>query len=130
MDSISPVTMGEALELLAPRPVWTLALLVVYGVLVLGDPASKDYIDSPITGQGERPANGTTVFISVYLDRLLEVDQQKYGFQVCWLIGWSCTPPLRLGLGTNTVSVLPGGGKATSLCRAHAWVCARNLQDV
>lgn len=78
------MTMKDVLELLVPSPVRVLALVLVFcGVLVQAEPGSKDYIDSPITGQGERPKNGTTVFISVYLDRLLHVDQQKYGFQVC-----------------------------------------------
>lgn len=69
--------MSRRLELLAALLcVWTARWPVHAGV------AEKDWIDSPITGQGERPANGTTVFLSVYLDRLLFVDQQNYGFHV------------------------------------------------
>lgn len=50
--------------------------------LVQAQPGSKDWIDPPFTGQGQRPQNGTTVFISCYLDRLLTVNQVDYGFQV------------------------------------------------
>lgn len=49
---------------------------------VLAQPGDKDWIDPPFTGQGERPQNGTTVFVSCYLDRLLTVNQVDYGFQV------------------------------------------------
>lgn len=58
------------------------AILILFISPVTCEPGSKDWIDSPFTGQGERPANGTTVFFSCYLDRLLTVNQQDYGFHV------------------------------------------------
>lgn len=44
---------------------------------------NSDWIDSPFTGQGSPPPNTeTTVFMSVYLNKLIKVEEQDYTFSV------------------------------------------------
>eukprot|EP00884_Botryococcus_braunii_P000774 jgi/Botrbrau1/10698/Bobra.357_1s0002.1 len=58
---------------------------VVWRVEVHAQTGSKDFIDSPFVGQGVPPPNGVDVFMSIYLDRLLHLNQLEYYFHaVMW----------------------------------------------
>jgi hypothetical protein len=66
--------------------------------------ASKDFIDSPFTGQGVLPPNGTDIHISVYLDRLLHVNQLDYFFHVRTTL---LLMPTKLGVGAKLPHTCP-----------------------
>jgi hypothetical protein len=57
-------------------------LLLAAIPLVACQAGSKDWMDSPFTGQGTPPPNGTDVYLSPYLDRLIHINEQKYFFHV------------------------------------------------
>lgn len=54
----------------------------------------SDWIDSPLIGQGNAPANTTTkIFFSSYLDRLISVNEQEYKFSATFLLYLTWTDP-------------------------------------
>eukprot|EP00884_Botryococcus_braunii_P000773 jgi/Botrbrau1/10697/Bobra.357_1s0001.1 len=69
--------MGRRAAKICLLPALYTATLAFVG-LCRASAGSKDYIDSPFTGQGVPPENGTTVYLSIYLDRLIHLNQQEY----------------------------------------------------
>ena len=43
---------------------------------------TQDWIDSPFVGQGSPPNGTTKVYLSVYLDRLISLNEQQYTFAI------------------------------------------------
>lgn len=62
-----------------------LATLLASAATSHAQSGTKDFIDSPFVGQGVPPPEGVDIYMSVYLDRLLHLNQLEYYFHVCSL---------------------------------------------
>ena len=74
-------------------------------------PPFQDWIDSPLTGQGLPPPAGVDVYLSFYLDRLIEIDEQRYRFSLnCMLyLSWKDERAGAAVEEATTAASAPGG---------------------
>lgn len=79
---------------------------------------NTDWIDSPLIGQGNAPANTTTnIYFSAYLDRLISVDEQEYKFSATFLFYLSWTDPdAPAAVANATIAANKPGGDCGRYC--------------
>lgn len=77
-----------------------------------------DWIDSPFIGQGHAPNGTTKVYISVYLDRLIALNEQRYTFAISLYFFLSWVDPRAPGaVAAATEAADRPGSDPDSQCR-------------